>query len=198
MKHNPHLQTEGATYNFQTIRRRSMRKPTTVLSIILEATFMVILLTTTSILQAVSKQSGGVALRPEAYQYWLMVISIFVWGGGIINPMVISTAERSREIGTMKSLGATNTAIIKMLLMESALIGSLGGVVGAAIGWLITVAIYGFQLGFVVILMVSLQTHLFNLALAFTAPLLLSITAVAYPVYQVAKLMPVDSLRREP
>lgn len=174
-----------------------MRKPATVLSIILEAAFIVILLTTTSILQAVGKQSGGVTLNPEAYQYWLVVIAIFVWGVGVVNPMVMSTAERTREVGIMKSLGATNAAIIKMLLIEPALIGLLGGAIGGVIGWLITVAIYSLQMGLTVILMVPLLIHLFNFALAVTASFLLSVTAAAYPAYHAAKLRPTDALRRE-
>lgn len=181
----------------QNIRKHLMRKPTTFLAVILEAAFIVILLTIISILQAISKQSGGVTLRPEAYQYWVVVVAIFVLGAGVINPIVMFTAERIKELGIMKSLGATNTAIIKMLLIESALIGLLGGVVGAVIGWLITVAIYSLQVSFTVILMVPLRSHLFNFALAVTASLLLSIVAVAYPAYNAAKMKPVDALRHE-
>ena len=187
---------ETPHFSLQNIRRRFMRKPPTVLSIILVATFIATLLTTTSILQAASKQSGGVTLRPEAYQYWLMITAVFAWGV-VVNSMVMSTTERVREIGIMKSLGATNTTIIKMLLIDSASIGLLGGTFGAIIGWLIAIAIYSLQLGFVVVLIVPLPIHLFNLVLAVTASLLLSITATAYPAYQVAKLRPVDALKRE-
>lgn len=196
-KHQTYFST-GGTYHFSlpNMRKRSMRKPITVLSIILEAVFIVILLTTTSILQAVSKQLG-ITPSPEAFQYWITVIAIFVWGGGIVSPLVMSTAERSREVGVMKSLGATNTAILKMLLIESASIGLLGGILGAAIGWLITIAIYSLQLGFAVILMVPLLSYLFNFMLAVTASLLLSITAAAYPAYHVAKMGPVDALESE-
>lgn len=188
---------EAYHLNLPNIRKRSMRKTATVLSIILEAVFIVILLTTTSILHAVSEQLGVVSLRSEAFQYWIMAIAIFVWGGGIVSPIVMSTAEQSREIGIMKSLGATNTVIIKMLLIESASIGLLGGVVGAVIGWLITVAIYSLQLGFAVILTVPFLINLFNFVLAVTASVLLSITAAAYPVYHAAKMRPVNALGRE-
>lgn len=188
---------EASYFNLQNIRRRLVRKTTAFLSVILEAAFIVILLTTISILQAISKQSGGVTLRPEAYQYWIVVVAILVLGAGVINPIVMFTAERIKELGIMKSLGATNTAIIKMLLIESALIGLLGGVVGAVTGWLITVAIYSLQVSFTVILTVPLRSHLFNFALAVTASLLLSIIAAIYPAYQAAKLRPADALRRE-
>lgn len=182
---------EAFRFSLESIRKRFTRALITALSIVLGISFMVVLLTMAAILRVVG--GGGV----EAYQYWMAIIAILVCGVGIINSMLMSVTERYKEIGTMKCLGATDGNILEIFLIESALLGLLGGVIGSAIGWLAGVLINGFQLGWSVVSQVSMSTYLYNFGLAILVAFGVSIAAAAYPAYVGAKLSPADALRYE-
>ncbi len=63
-------------------------------------------------------------------------IALLVAGFGIMNTMLMAVLERTREIGVLKSIGATRAYIVRIFLMESALIGFFGGLLGALVGTL--------------------------------------------------------------
>lgn len=66
-------------------------------------------------------------------------ISIIVGAIGIVNTMFTSVVERTREIGIMKAIGATDETIFTLFFIESGIIGTIGGAIGALLGWLIAV-----------------------------------------------------------
>jgi len=68
-------------------------------------------------------------------------IALTVASLGIVNTMVMSILERTREIGVMKAIGASDTDVRRIFLIEAALIGLMGGVVGIALGWAVGRAI---------------------------------------------------------
>lgn len=68
-------------------------------------------------------------------------ISLIVGGIGIMNTMLMSVMERTRDIGIMKAIGATNKRIRNMFLIEAGLIGAVGGVIGLILGFLIAVGV---------------------------------------------------------
>jgi putative ABC transport system permease protein len=72
-----------------------------------------------------------------ARQNWLVVMSLLVCMVGITNSMLMSVTERFREIGTMKCLGALDSFIVRLFLIESAFLGLLGSIVGIIIGHVI-------------------------------------------------------------
>jgi len=183
--------SEAFRFSLESIRKRFTRALITALSIVLGISFMVVLLTMAAILRVVG--AGGV----EAYQYWMAIIALLVCGVGIINSMLMSVTERYKEIGTMKCLGATDGNILEIFLIESALLGLLGGVIGSVIGLLAAVLINGLQLGWPVIFQVSMGTYLYNFGLAILVAFGVSIAAAAYPAYVGAKLSPADALRYE-
>ena len=83
--------------------------------------------TVNSITQTITLFLGGIA-----------GISLLVGGIGIANTMFMSVMERTRLIGVLKALGATDSEVIKLFLTESALMGLVGGLIGAFIGFLIS------------------------------------------------------------
>jgi putative ABC transport system permease protein len=65
----------------------------------------------------------------------IAAISLAVAGVGIMNVMLVSVSERTREVGLLKALGAARRQILAAFLAEAVLISSLGGLVGLALGW---------------------------------------------------------------
>jgi putative ABC transport system permease protein len=84
--------------------------------------------------QAVLAQVNSTLFAVQLFVYIIAAISILVGGIGIMNTMFTSVLERTKEIGIMKSIGARNSTIFSLFFIESGLIGSIGGILGAIIG----------------------------------------------------------------
>ncbi|MGV8151788.1 MAG: ABC transporter permease [Candidatus Nanoarchaeia archaeon] len=85
-----------------------------------------------SSLATVNSVIGGV----QIFIVIIALISIFVGALGIVNTMTTSVLERKKEIGTMKAIGAKNSQIFTIFLIESGLLGLIGGIIGSIIGML--------------------------------------------------------------
>jgi putative ABC transport system permease protein len=134
-------------------------------------------------------------------------IALIVGGIGIMNIMYVSVMERTREIGTMKALGATSNVILLLFLFESGILGLVGGVVGDAVGLGLGYGIsYGMRLGFESnavtqnevqssspILYISPDVLVLGAIFGF----LIGVLAGYFPARKAAKLQPVEALRYE-
>ncbi|MFA6065129.1 MAG: ABC transporter permease [archaeon] len=122
-------------------------------------------------------------------------ISIIVGGVGIMNAMVTSVVERTKEIGIMKALGASNFRILSIFLLEAGFIGMIGGIIGIAIGYglSIIVAIIGAQSGFP--LEAGINWQITFGALAFS--MILGMVSGALPAWRAANMDPIEALRYE-
>jgi len=133
----------------------------------------------------------------QAVLVGIAAISLLVGGVGIMNTMYTSVIERTKEIGTMKAVGAKNSDILSIFLIESGLLGLVGGAIGVGIGiglakgaeYLASQAL-GTDL-----LKASLNPMIIFGALAFSF-IIGSLSGVA-PAYQASKLKPIDALRWE-
>jgi putative ABC transport system permease protein len=117
-------------------------------------------------------------------------ISLVVGGIGIMNMMLTSVTERTREIGLRKAIGAKNREILSQILTESVLLTFLGGAVGIFIGWLISLGISKFA-------QISTQVSLFSILLAFGVCTGIGIFFGYWPAQKAAKLNPIEALRYE-
>lgn len=127
----------------------------------------------------------------------IAAISLIVGGIGIMNTMYTSVLERTKEIGTMKAVGAKNSDIFKIFLFESGLLGLVGGTIGILIGIGIGKGIEyvaAIQLGSPFIRAVFGFPLIFG-ALAFS--FLVGAASGVLPAMQAAKLKPADALRYE-
>lgn len=88
------------------------------------------IITATSVLDQISMITGLLSM----FLGGIAAISLLVGAIGIANTMVTSVMERTREIGILKAIGACDTAVLELFLIESSLIGLTGGVAGAVIG----------------------------------------------------------------
>lgn len=117
-------------------------------------------------------------------------ISLLVGGIGIMNIMVSSVVERTREIGIRKSLGARNRDIFLQFLTEAVVISVIGGVVGCGLGIGVTI----------VIQILSKKPELLStyfIILGLSVSIVVGILSGFYPAVRAARLDPVDALRYE-
>ena len=109
--------------------------------------------------------------------------------------MYTTVLERTKEIGIMKSIGARNSDILSIFLIESGLMGLVGGFFGVIIGTLISLGIGKFstEAGFKLLVNINPQLMLFGLGFAFVVGMI----SGSLPARQASKLKPVDALRHE-
>lgn len=117
-------------------------------------------------------------------------ISLVVGGIGIMNMMLTSVTERTREIGLRKAVGARQSDISNQFLMESVALTIIGGAAGIFLGWLIA---FGMSASGVLAASVSLSSVL----LAFGVSAIIGIAFGWYPANHAAKMNPIDALRYE-
>ena len=115
-------------------------------------------------------------------------VALLVGGVGIANVMVISVLERRSEIGLRRALGATRGQIRSQFLTESLLLSGLGGIGGAALGTVVTVAYATSRSWSIVVPPISLTG-------AMVAALAIGALAGLYPAVRAARLAPTDALR---
>jgi len=117
-------------------------------------------------------------------------ISLLVGGIGIMNIMLVSVTERTREIGIKKAIGATNSSILLQFLMESIIITLIAGIVGILLGALIANFV-----GRMVNISVLITPSVIMIAMGVSTGV--GLFFGVYPAYKASKLDPVDALRYE-
>jgi putative ABC transport system permease protein len=140
--------------------------------------------TASSIIGVLTVFLGGIA-----------AISLLVGGIGIMNIMLVSVTERTREIGLRKAVGARNRDIMVQFLVESLFLSLLGGVMGILLGWLIALAIGRIASASGTSLIPAVSLNAILLATLFSAAV--GLFFGIYPARRAAGLEPVEALRYE-
>jgi putative ABC transport system permease protein len=117
-------------------------------------------------------------------------ISLLVAGIGIMNIMLVSVVERTKEIGIRKSLGAKKRDILSQFVIEAATISTIGGIIGIILGWTATVTL-GNAFG------LTARPTTGSIIMAFGVSAAIGIGFGFMPANKAAKLNPIDALRSE-
>lgn len=125
----------------------------------------------------------------------MAAISLVVGGIGILNIMMVTVAERTREIGLRKAVGATKKAIRNQFLLEASLLTSLGGILGIIIGIIISylISLLMQQLGYNWAFVVSWISIVLSVGVSIITGVIFGL----FPAIKAAKLDPIEALRYE-
>jgi putative ABC transport system permease protein len=192
---NPDL-LENDGYDSLTIKAASLNDALQIVELLEERGFSVSTVKTTldianralSIVQTMLGSIGGLAL--------------FVAAIGIANTMIMSVYERTREIGILKAVGASPGNIRLLFVVEAALIGLLGGIVGVIGGWLLGLGLNAGMLAYFDYMDVPMRGTFFFVtgwlaALALGFATVVGLLAGLYPAARAARLDPLEALRHE-
>nr|WP_256351322.1 MacB family efflux pump subunit [Aeromonas sp. sif0611] len=140
-----------------------------------------------SIVKSVEKTTATLTLLVSA----IAVISLIVGGVGVMNIMLVSVVERTREIGIRIAVGARQSDILQQFLIEAVMVSLLGGLLGIGlaifIGFIFSLLVESFQMRF----------SLFSILMAFGCSSLIGILFGYLPARNAARLDPVEALARE-
>jgi putative ABC transport system permease protein len=136
------------------------------------------------------EQTGKIGDALNSFLLVLALISLFVGSIGIMNIMLVTVTERTREIGIMKSVGYSNSNILSLFLLESIMVSFFGGIVGTAIGGMGAYALES-------VLKLPPVFPLKLIEIGIVISVLVGITAGLYPARKAARMNPVDALRYE-
>jgi len=133
-----------------------------------------------------NKMTGWIGIAA----FGICAISLLVAGIGIMNIMLVSVSERTREIGLRKAVGGTRTSILRQFLIESVMLSEVGGAIGILLGYIIA-------------LMVNAQIHypapvpIWSVFLAVVFCSIVGIGFGMWPAVRAARLDPIEALRHE-
>jgi putative ABC transport system permease protein len=193
---------------------RFFRSLITTLSLVLAIAFFCFTLTNAAIARELFRLHGesvlpmliqaGYSFDPISQEVtagprelWLLVLSLLVCTVGIVNAQLMSVTERFREIGIMKCLGALDTIILRLFLLEAVVLGVIGAGAGAFLGLAAAWASSLFRFDIVQYTDMHLLPLLAEVIKAWAMGIGLSILGVLYPAILAARLQPVIVMREE-
>lgn len=147
-------------------------------------------------MSSISKQINKVLSIIQVVLLAIASIALIVAAIGIMNTILTSVMERTREIGIMKAIGATNRNVMSIFLAESALISAIGGIIGCALGIIGARVITVGAAGFIGAEMEPVVTPEI-LLMGFGVAILVGVLSGLYPARRASRMSPVEAVRYE-
>ena len=191
--------------SLRSLKTRFGRTIIVTMSILLGIAFLMSILSNNAFIKVLLEkgpESLKVILQKNAVdmktkQIWLVSLSLLVCTVGIINSMLMSVTERSKEIGTMKCLGALDKFVMELFLIEAVLHGIIGSIAGSIIGVFAMILVYVVQYKSLILHLfpggIILKYMLFSTILGTT----LAVVGAIYPAIVSARMEPAEAMRRE-
>jgi putative ABC transport system permease protein len=196
----------------KSIKTRFLRSLITTMSLILAISFYSYIKTNSHIVSGVFFSGDNTAVQTllnqgyeppepgEKYtttpkEKWILYLSLLVCVVGIVNTQLMAVADRFREIGTMKCLGALDRFVLRLFLIEATLQGLIGAAIGALMGAII--ALLGSLMHFNLNIIASTDFNeiFMSVLTAVSIGVVLSIIGVLYPALLAARMQPVEAMR---
>ncbi len=145
-----------------------------------------------------SRAMNPKAMDPKAMdpkERWILFLSLLVCVVGIVNTQLMAVADRFREIGTMKCLGALDRFVLRLFLIEATLQGLIGAAIGGVAGAAIAILGSVIKFGTIAFFSVGMPAVAFAVLSAVLLGCTLSIIGVLYPALLAARMRPVEAMR---
>ena len=130
--------------------------------------------------------TGGITLA----MILISSIALLVGGVGVMNIMMVSVTERTREIGVRKAIGAVRRDIVMQFLTEAMTLSGMGGAIGVAVGMLIALVVRKVS-------PLTTDTPLWSIVVGLVVSISIGLFFGIYPAYKAARLDPIEALRYE-
>ncbi len=200
--------------SYKSLRVRLFRSMITVGSLVLAVSFLAFVLVNLDVASGILHHGGdnaaalltlagydvdpathGVAMT--AKERWIVILSLLVCTVGIVNAQLMSVTERFSEIGVMKCLGALDSMILRIFLLEAAMQGLLGAGIGALAGFIFSLLAGLVRFGTLSVAYLPWGSVLASMGIAVLAGCGLSLLGVLYPALLAARMRPIKALRAE-
>ncbi len=119
----------------------------------------------------------------------IVSVALLIGGIGVMNIMLVSVTERTKEIGVRRAIGARRADIIFQFLLEASMLTGMGGIIGVIVGFLISLLLN--------VLKMPSQVPLFWVFIGFSVSVAIGLIAGLYPAIKASRLDPIDALRYE-
>ncbi|WP_027722589.1 ABC transporter permease [Maridesulfovibrio zosterae] len=193
--------------SLKSLKSRFLRNMVTVTSLILAVSFLAYVLIGSDISNGlynsgnpdIIKMLDKTGYEPggSAKERWIVILSLLVCTVGIVNAQLMAVTERFREIGTMKCLGALDSFVLRLFVLEASMQGVTGSLLGAIFGAFISIIIGMLRFGFEALTMLSPQEAGLSILYSIGVGLGLSLLGVLYPAFIAARMRPIEAMRTE-
>lgn len=146
---------------------------------------------------APGRYPGSYEVAASAKDRWIVILSLLVCAVGIVNAQLMAVTERFREIGTMKCLGALDSFVLRLFLLEAGMQGLAGSFVGALLGGITGVLVGMMRFGVPALTYLRFEDVAASMGWSILVGFILSLVGVSYPALVASRMPPVVAMRAE-